>query len=102
MNQFEAARQKHARNLERKARVETQEHALLPESPIDVSPVESPKESPDGIVEVTVTLPSGVQRFTLVKRNVFANAVPAKLTRQALLNCVAKGLEPLLGAVKEQ
>jgi hypothetical protein len=97
MNQFEAARQKHAKNLERRTRVEAQ-----PEAPIAASHIEVPKESPDGIVEVTVTLPSGIQRFTLVKRNVFANAVPARLTRQAIINCVVKGLEPLLGVVKEK
>jgi hypothetical protein len=97
MNQFEIARQKAEKRLERQTRYQAPAHV----EPFS-APVEVPKESPDGIVEVTVTLPSGVHRFTLLKTNVFANAVQAKLTRQAFVNGVMSGLAPLLGVVKEK
>lgn len=101
MNAFDLARQKHAKNLERKLR--TQGNASVPiAKPEEV--VRAPKErGPEtgAFVEVKVKLPSGEFAFCLMKPAVFQNAIQSKLTRAAFINCVMRGLEPLLGGVKE-
>lgn len=98
MDQFEAARNKHAKNLERKLRPPVELAVIEPEV-IKEKAVSEPVTS--GIVEVKVTLPNGVFTFTLVKPAVLQNANPSKLNRAEFLNRVRSGLEPLLGGMKE-
>ena|SRR6185369_12108219 len=97
MDTFEAARLKHAKNLERKNRGSAPEVVFIeqPERP------EPPKERSNAAsVEVTVTLPDGEFSFTLVKPAVYQNANRAKLNKNEFLNRIREGLKPLLGEVK--
>jgi len=109
MDQFEAARLKHAKNLERKLRTASQEEPQpvtggAGESPrgIQSEPAATPEKKPsaDAVIEVTITLPDRVIAFTFRKRGVYANAIASKLTKQGFANAIAQGLVPLLGRVE--
>lgn len=102
MDAFELARQKHAKNLERRLRT-------APHQPIEdvgvVEPevMEVPKEKPvhEAIIEVKVTLPDGEFSFALSKPNIYANATKSRLTRSEIKRCVENGLSPLFGRLNE-
>ena len=100
MDQFEAAKLKHAKNLERRQRTQV---------PVETKPaevVELPKEekaskpSPDAIFEVVVKLPDRVISFSLKKRNVLSNVNPRLLNKDEIAKAVRRGLEPLMGGVE--
>jgi len=97
MDQFEAARAKHAKNLERRLRPPQEE---APEV-IKEKAVKGPEPITSAIVEVKVTLPVGGFSFTLIKPAVLQNANPSKLNRTEFLNRIRSGLEPVLGGMKE-
>lgn len=99
MDTFAAARNKHARNLERRLRPSIED----PE-PVEPIAIKEKAEGPvtSAVVEVKVTLPSGVFFFTLIKPAVLQNANPSKLTRAEFINRIRSGLEPILGGMKEQ
>jgi len=97
MDQFAAAKAKHAKNLERRLRP-PQEEAKEPEV-IKEKAITEPVTS--AVVEVKVTLPSGGFSFTLIKPAVLQNANPSKLNRTEFLNRIRSGLEPVLGGMKE-
>jgi hypothetical protein len=101
MDQFEEAKLRNAKRLERIARSQPEEKVVF------MQPQEQPQKEKAqpitaAVVEVTVILPNGSFQFKLVKPEVFQNANPARLTRAIVLNCVRDGLRPLLGETKEQ
>ena len=107
MDQFEIARQKNEKRLERLARSQANLAQAMPLPSVKVVFIEPPKEKEvvsvaptAGIVEVAVTLPNGVFAFTLVKPAVYQNTVPTKLTKQSIVNAVRDGLRPLFGEMK--
>lgn len=104
MDQFEAARVKHAKNLERKER--TQSNTAAPVEPeVKTQAVEAPKERvmDKGVatIEVIVTLPDTEHRYKFVKLAVYQNATRSKLTRNEFKNRITEGLRPLLGGLNE-
>lgn len=106
MDQFEAAKLKHAKNLERRLRAQAAEEIEKAEVVYiehEAFQEKAPEErATDAVVEVKVSLPNGGFVFSLVKPSVLQNAVVSKLTKQNFVNGVMKGLEPLLGVVKEK
>lgn len=98
MDQFAAARNKHAKNLERRLRPAVEELIVEP----IVTKEKAKEPSTSATVEVKVTLPNGEFFFTLIKPAVFQNANPSKLTRSEFINRIRSGLEPILGGMKEQ
>jgi hypothetical protein len=101
MDTFEAARLKHAKNLGRRTR--SMDVVEVQSAPVSESLVSAvvPKEKTDAVIEVNVSLPMGDFSFVLKKRQVLQNVAKSRLTRQEFLNCLIKGLGPLLGEVKE-
>ena len=97
MDQFEAARLKNQKRLDRLTRYEVK----LPEpEPINESVgtiVTEEKPSLDGFVDVTVTLPKGSFSFRLTKKNVMANVPNARLNLNEVKKLVNDGLTPLMG-----
>lgn len=107
MDQFEQARLKAQKRIERQARyagIPKEEIKKIPEAPAWVAPV-VPKEKDTSfhaaVIEVKVRLPNGEFGFSLLKTAVLQNANPSKLTRGNFMNCVITGLQPLLGRVTE-
>lgn len=107
MDQFEEARLRAQKRLERAARV-TQKaaEAPLPEVVPEAVP-EAPKEKPekpvsnDAIITVWIQLPDQAYSVQFLKSAVYQNAIRSKLTKQAISNAVKDGLRPLLGNVSE-
>ena len=98
MDQFEAARLKHAKNKERKERVALSEPAVDSIEPTE----EKPKSvSPDALIEVRVTLPTGEFSIYLVRTNVLSNVAKVKLNKREFTKALLDGLQPLLGGLKE-
>lgn len=99
MDAFERARQKHAKNLERKERTQANTSAKVE------APVEAPKEKAVDVgvalIEVVVKLPDNEYRFTFVKPAVYQNAIRSKLTKNEFKNRITEGLRPLLGGLNE-
>lgn len=102
MDTFAAARNKHARNLERRLRPAIEEPEPVEPIVIKEKAVKEAGPITAGFVEVKVTLPTGTFSFTLVKPSVLQNANPSKLNRAEFMNRIRTGLEPLLGGMKEQ
>lgn len=99
MDAFEKARQKHAKNLERRMRAEAPE---VPAPNVPEVPIEKPKK-PDtsAVIEVKVILPDGEFSFALCKPGVYQNATRAQLTPANFKNRIREGLKPLLGGVND-
>lgn len=101
MDQFEAARLKHAKNLERKLRT------TPPIEEVRIELPEVPKEKPqeqsrDAVIDVQVTLPNGGFSLRLVKKDVLQNVpAPVRLNKNEFRNRLIEGLRPLLGAVHD-
>lgn len=66
-------------------------------APVSV-PVE--KRSSDGIVNVTVILPSGNIELKFRKRHILSNAHTSQLTKANFERALCNALEPLLGRVE--
>lgn len=101
MDQFEAARLKQAKNLERKLR--TQANTATRVEVVEQPVVELPKEqkaSRDAVIEVVVTMPHRTLSFSLKKRDILNNVHPNRLTKEEFSKAIAKGLEPLMGRVE--
>lgn len=95
MDQFEAARLKHAKNLERKLRTQGNEEPAV--EAVEIVEVPSEKEEPvtGAIIRVKVTLPSGDVEFTFTKPGV--GSVSVKDIKRG----IEEGLRPVLGGVRE-
>lgn len=103
MNEFERAKAKRLKNLERMQR--SQQKAVEPVAPpiIQVETPAVPKEkrqSIDALITVTVELPTETMEFRFCKANVLQNVPLNKLRRNEIMNALIKGLEPVFGAVK--
>lgn len=98
MDQFELARQKNEKRLERLAR--SNANREVPQQEIIQPEPQKQKAGPDAVVTVSVALPDKTYTFTLTKQAVYANAVPAKLTQIGFVNAIRDGLKPLLGEMK--
>src|SRR5690348_8545756 len=99
MDQFEAARVKHAKNLERKMRTQGNAKEEVVAEIVEQPIVELPKEqkaSPDAVIEVVVNLPHRTLSITLRKRHILQNVHPSRLTKEEFFKAIAKGLEPLM------
>lgn len=98
MDQFEEARLRNAKRLERVAR--TQANARMPlqdqMEPQEKKAVEPQEEITAAMVEVRVKLPSGESFFTFVKPGV----IPT-ITGRDIKRALEDGLRPLLGGVRE-
>lgn len=103
MDQFEAAKLKHQKNLERKLRnkaLEEIEEAEVKFQEPEVQEQKEEKASKDAIIEVVVKLPDRLLSFSLTKRNVYGNIHPSRMTKQELAKHISSGLEPLMGRVE--
>lgn len=101
MDQFEAARVKHAKNLERKERTQSNT-AQVEEIPVVLeAPKEKKLDTGIATIEVVVTLPDTEHRYKFVKLAVYQNATRSKLTRNEFKNRITEGLRPLLGGLNE-
>jgi hypothetical protein len=100
LDQFEAARLKNDKRLERLARSQANQDSGEEEKVVYIEP---PKEMAvtAASVEVRVTLPNGSFAFMLFKPDVLHNASAVKLTRPIFMNAVKDGLRPILGETKE-
>lgn len=98
MDQFEAAKLKHAKNLERRQRSEkvtwVEPGGCAP--PVGVVNEKEEEVVTAAIVSVTVTLPSGETSFAFAKPG-----VSPKVTAKDIKRCIEDGLRPVLGGVKE-
>jgi hypothetical protein len=125
MDQFEEAKRKAQKRIERQAKYAAPQvpdtvrsgadgegaaplssEPLSPQSPIAspaVTAPETPKEKPnaDAVITVWVQLPDTSFSMKLVKRFVYQSAVKSKLTKQNIRNGIIEGLKPLLGGVNE-
>lgn len=101
MDAFEKARLKHAKNLERRLRSQSEVVEVVEEPVVFI---ETPKESEPltaAIIEVKVTLPTGEFDFRLIKASVMQNANPSKLNKNEFRNRIMEGLRPVLGGLSE-
>lgn len=107
MDQFEQARIKAQKRIERQAKYANKEtpaqtEVVVPTAWIaPVAPKEKDTSFQAAVIEVKVKLPRGEFSFSLFKAAVLQNANPSKLTKGNFMNCIVTGLEPLLGRVKE-
>lgn len=106
MDQFEAARLKHAKNLERRLRTANKEPEVALEA-IDTGgcapPILVPKENlSDAVIEVTVSLPKGSFSLRFVKADVMSNVPMHKVTKGSISNGIQEGLRPIFGTVVEK
>jgi hypothetical protein len=102
MDQFEAARQKHAKNKDRNDRYRVVE--APPSMPAEAQevPIEKPAtsvKSSDGILEVRLVLPDGDVLVRFKKPHIYGNAVRSLLTKNEVRKCVMNGFRPLLGGL---
>ena len=101
MNAFEQARQKHAKNLERRTRAQEKDPVIAAPKP-QIAVLLAPKERrSDAVISVTVSLPSGEFSFRFLKRDVLSNVPNHRLTRQEFKRAIVDGLVPLMGRVDE-
>jgi uncharacterized protein YndB with AHSA1/START domain len=96
LDQFEQARLRNEKRLERMAR--TQANQAQPEEKVVFIEPQQEKEEPvtGAIIEVKLTLPSGEVSFTFVKPG-----VKPTITARDIKRAIEDGLRPVLGGVKE-
>lgn len=100
MNAIEQALARTAKRQEREAR----KTLTLPkiEPVLQKPPVEVPKaKSHDGVVDITVTMPTGSFSFKFVKINAVGNIPPSRQTKEEFRRMFINGFAPLLGTVSE-
>lgn len=100
MDQFEAARLKHAKNHERNQKylASLDVPAPLPQAEAAVPVVPSEKApSRNCIIRVTVELPDGEFSFMLVKSAVYQNVNRGRMNASELKRGIQNGLRPLMG-----
>lgn len=106
MNEFEKARQKAAKSMERRDRQTL--HLSKPVEPQVVEPINGaerfepvPKEKQHhGVVSVRIHLPNETMEFTFTKDQVMENVPRNLLKREVIQNALREGLRPIFGAVK--
>lgn len=97
MDQFELARVKAQKRIERQARYES---PITPEE-APVLSVPSKEPSTAAIITVMVTLPDGGFSFRLMKPAIYQNANKSKINKNEFQNRIIEGLRPLLGGLIE-
>ena len=100
MDTFEAARQKHAKNLERRTR-NIKEPAA---QEVPAQEIQAPKEKPKSaaaFIHVKVVLPDRELSVCLMRPQVYQNVVPNRLTKSEIKKCVEDGFRPLLGGLDD-
>lgn len=102
MNQFEEAKLKAQKRMERQARY-VQVLPLAPQPPTVTTSTETPKEKQDNGLTITVLIQLPDQSFELKfrKASVYQNASRSRLTKQEFKNRIKEGLKPLLGGIDE-
>lgn len=96
MNQFDAAKLRAERRIERQAKYEAPAPVETP-----VAKVPSKEPSTAAFIDVTVTLPDGGFSFRLMKQAIYQNANRSRLNKNEFKNRIIEGLRPLLGGVYE-
>ena len=95
MDQFELAKQKHEKLKAKQA------ERTIPIQPIEVLPaLLIPKEKPKndhGVFECTVLLPDRAFKVVVVKRNIYANVTPTKISEANVKKALIEGLRNLVG-----
>jgi hypothetical protein len=103
MDAFEAARLKHAKNLERKLR--TTQHQPIEDvgriEPEVLPEVPRTKPKHEAIIEVKVRLPDNEIVVMLMKPHVYENAIKSRLNKSEIKKCVENGFAPLLGRLHD-
>lgn len=99
MDQFEAARVKAQKRIERQAKYETPVETPISEAP--VLAVTSKEPSTAAIITVMVTLPDGGFSFRLMKPAIYQNANKSKINKNEFQNRIIEGFRPLLGGLIE-
>lgn len=104
MDQFEAAKLKHAKNYERQHRVKIEPEPLPVVVP-DSLPVllQAPKEKPKhaAVIHVMVVLPDREFTFSLTKPHIYQNITANRLNKSEVKKCLEDGLRPLLGSLDD-
>lgn len=109
MNQFEEAKLKAQKRIERQAKYAAPQavvpDARTPNVPANAASVETHKEKRKDTtaaeITVWVQLPDGGFSMKFVKQHVYQNAIRSKLTKQEFSNRIKEGLWPLLGGIDE-
>jgi hypothetical protein len=104
MDAFEAARQKHAKNLERRLRAtphEPVEEVGRVEPEVQVPSEKPMKQQHEAIIELMVKLPDREIVVRLQKPHVYENTNKAQLNRVELKKCLEAGLRPLMGGLHD-
>lgn len=102
MNAIEQALARTQKRLERQER----KTLALPKDVPEIKEVPVllvPKEkSDDGVISITITLPTGEFSYKFVKPNIRANMNAGRMTREEFRKAFLNGLAPLVGAVTER
>jgi hypothetical protein len=109
MNQFEEAKLKAQKRMERQARYAVPQPSTatiaagLSNESLGQGEVaaETPKENHSLIITVLIQLPDQSFELKFRKASVYQNASRSRLTKQEFKNRIKEGLKPLLGGIDE-